>query len=117
MAGHRRRRPNRSSAEWAEVIAAWRASGLGGREFADAHNIGVGSLYGWATRLDSEPRAALRAPAFAEVQVTEVARTAARSEEPAVCIELVSRSGRVIRVVGVVDADALGVVLEVAERC
>jgi hypothetical protein len=32
-------------------------------------------------------------------------------------IELVARSGRVIRVVGAVDADALCVVLEVAERC
>jgi hypothetical protein len=117
MAGQRRRRANRDSAQWAELIAAWRASGLSGREFADAYDIGVGSLYGWSARLDSEAPEAPRSPAFSEVHVIEAARASTSPEEPSARIELVARWGRVIRVVGAVDADTLGVVLEVAERC
>ena len=117
MAGQPRRRPNRDSAEWAEIIAAWRASGLSGREYADAHDLGVGSLYGWAARLEPEGPEAPRFPAFAEVHVIDPVRRATSSDEPSARIELVSRSGRVIRVMGAVDAETLGVVLEVAERC
>lgn len=117
MAGQRRRRANRGAAEWAELIARWRASGLSGREFADAYDLGVGSLYGWAARLDSDAPDVPRTPRFSEVHVVEAARTSTSPEEPPAPIELVARSGRVIRVMGAVDADTLGVVLEVAERC
>lgn len=112
-----RRRRKRAAGEWAEIIAAWRASGLSGREFADTHDVGVGSLYGWAARLDSEGRQASREPAFSEVRVLELDRASTSSGKPSACIELVAHSGRVIRVVGAVEGDALSTVLEVAERC
>jgi hypothetical protein len=117
MAEQRRRRPHRGAAEWAKIIASWRASGLSGREFADAHDVGVASLYGWAARLDLEPPGPLMAPAFAEIRVADAAPRSTKAEGPTARIEVVARSGRVIRVVGAVDADALRVVLEVAERC
>jgi hypothetical protein len=91
---------------------------VSGREFADARDVGLASLYGWAARLEAEPQAPLiDEPAFAEIRVTDPARPSMKSEDASARIELVARSGRVIRVAGAVDADNLRVVLEVAERC
>lgn len=115
MARQERRRANRSPAEWSELVGAWRASGLSGREFAEARDIGLASLYGWAARLESED--GIGSPGFTEVAVAETDRSSARCEAQGAHIELVARSGRVIRVVGSVDAEALRVVLQVAERC
>ena len=94
---------------------AWRSSGQSARAFAEARGIGLASLYGWAARLESEDAGG--SLGFTEVAIAQAERSAARVDAEGARIELVARSGRVIRVVGPVDAEALRVVLEVAERC
>ena len=123
-----KRRRNRAAGEWAEIVEGWRASGLSMRAYASAHDLGIGSLYGWAARCAAPQADGARARggsgAFAEVRVVErggvherAGAGASSLEAQAAYIELVARSGRVLRVVGAVDAVHLGVVLEVAEGC
>ena len=88
--------------KWA---ARWRASGLSGRAFAHKHGLQVESVYRWGrefTEVDNHR-------AFTEVVVAPERR--ARSA----AIEVVLANGRVVRVLGEVDADQLRAVVEVLE--
>jgi len=118
-----RARGDRDRAEW---VARWRASGLSGREFAEKHGLRASTLYQWAHRVDTadatagRKHGAAKRPdlAFAEIKI----RRERKSEHgehaaPRGVIEIVSRSGRVVRVQGDVDAGQLRAVLEVVEQC
>lgn len=114
MARTRKRRAKRSAEEWSALIAEWRRSGKTAAAFAEEHDLCRSSLYGWASKLRDEVER--QREAFVPIRVV-----GGRREEPEQgarpCIELVTRSGRMLRVVGPVDAEALSAVLEVAERC
>lgn len=115
MTQKRRRRPKRSAAQWAELVAAWRDSGVSGRTFAAEQDVSETSLYRWASRL--QPQAVQR-PArqsFVAVQVSNEPRAKA-VEEPG-RMELVARGGRLIRVTAPIDPEALATVLQVLEQC
>ncbi len=93
----------------------WEASELAGTKFAERHGLALRSLYWWRARLESEAevnRAVAPHKAFTEVRV----RTAEPSR-PSGTIEIVARGGRVIRVVGRVDAEQLRAVVEAVEGC
>lgn len=107
----------RTRAEWSKWVQKWRASGLSGTEFATRHGLSQGSLYRWGRLLEDddgvEVEAGTKPPMrFAEVQVRDVG-----SKPRAGVLELVSRSGWVVRLVGEVDVEQLRAVLEVVETC
>jgi len=49
-----RKRRKRSRAEWKELVAAWRASGLSQQEFAKEKGLASTTLSWWACRLRRE---------------------------------------------------------------
>lgn len=103
---------HRSRDEWARLVARWRASGESGRRFADRHGLSTTSLYTWGRRLAVEGHDAEAEPSFTEVRVV--------GAEPSVQdgrLEVVTRSGRAVRVLGEVDVDQLRAVLEAVEGC
>jgi transposase-like protein len=77
------------------VLVAQAASGLSVSAFAAREGIDPQRLYSWRRRVEAGPVAA--PPAFIEV------RHAAERER----VEIVLRSGRVVRVAESIDADAL----------
>ncbi len=74
--------------------------------------MSVTSLYTWGRRLEAEELEADPEPSFTEVRVVgpdSPTRTGG--------LEVVTRSGRVVRVLGDVDIDQLRAVLEAVEGC
>jgi transposase-like protein len=52
-------RRRRSAAEWAEIVAAWKRSGLTAREYAQRHGLVAGTLLWWSSqgaRRAAEPK-------------------------------------------------------------
>lgn len=96
----------------------WRSSGQSARAFADEHGLNLSTLKWWArqfpkqgVRVELKPGLGPRAaPAFAEVRVVQ-------SEAALGRIEVVARTGVVVRVQGAVDAEALGRVLVAVLGC
>ncbi len=103
---------HRSRDEWARLVARWRASGESGARFAERHGLSASTLYDWGRRLEPEDDGAEVEPSFAEVRVVDHSPSAQSGG-----LEIVTRSGRVVRVTGEVDADQLRTVLEVVEGC
>lgn len=116
----KKRRSARSAEEWASIVGEWRTSQRTAEDVAAEHGVSRASLYGWAARLrrgDSSPPSppANRTSSFVGVKVVStrpepVVNTEAR-------VELVTKTGRVLRVFGSVDVSALLCVLEAAEAC
>ena len=115
----------RSAAEWAEIVAQWKASGQSRDAYAKRHGLNAGTLGWWRTQLDhgrvsrstsarrnasgtrqKSPRTKV---AFAEVRVAQAQSVAPR-------LEVVARSGHVVRIEGEVDAVALRAVLQAVEQ-
>jgi len=84
---------------------------LGGKTFAEQHGLGYSSLYRWAHAFEGKPSEAL---GFTEVRVREASSSAAPE---AGVIEIVARTGWVVRVTGSVDVARLRAVLEVVISC
>lgn len=118
-------RQRRSAAEWLALVSQWEASDESTPTFAARHGVGASSLYWWRHKLGEAAETpsgtkrtapapssvVLKGPvAFTEVRISE------RSEvvRP---LEVVARSGHVIRVHGKVDASALQALLAAVERC
>lgn len=99
-----RRRESREF--WAKQVAAWQASGLAGGRFAERHGLNQSTLYRWAKVLGEKGRP----PRFTQVVVkSEPARDSA--------VEVVLRTGRLVRVRGPVDAAQLQAVVAALESC
>lgn len=84
------------------ALEALAASGLAPSEFAMREQLDIQRIYRWRRRLSASAATAL--PAFVELRP--------RGAEP---IEVVLRSGRVLRVSEAVDAAALGRLVEVLD--
>lgn len=118
------KRKRRSSAEWSSLVGQWGASGQSAQGFAARHGLSVATLYWWRTRLRGETshgrsgvtsvdtaRGGLpSALGFTQVRVAEREVSEGR-------LEVVARSGHVVRVHGEVSAAALRAVLSAVERC
>jgi hypothetical protein len=113
------RRQRRTKAEWSALIERWRQSGLTAEVFADERGLSRTSLYVWSKRLVTDAErgglglaqaVAKPSSAFAEIRLTSAAQPSGR-------IEVVARSGRVVRVEGEVSVDALRSVLTAGEQC
>jgi hypothetical protein len=92
------------------VLARWERSGLTLREFGQRHGIPLSTMTWWRQvfRRAGEP---VNAAAGNAVVFTEVPRAATGPAVPAI-VEIVLRSGHVVRVPGGVDADTLQRVLQ-----
>jgi len=101
----------RSRDEWKSWVARWRASGLGGTKFAEQHGISDSALYRWAHIFEDE------AQPEHEVEFKPVHVRGTSTPSTLSAVEIVARSGWVVRVVGDVDADRLRAVLEVVGSC
>ena len=70
---------------WAERVAAWRASGVSGREFCEGGGFSAAALYKAAQRLSRRAPAAvgaaLLAPVAPTVRIARVQRSAPAEEE------------------------------------
>ena len=107
--------PNRkreSSEVWARRVSAWRSSGLSGGKFARKHGLKESTLYRWGRRCEEGDTAVASKAAFAQVRVIP-----ATPPTSSAMIEVVLTGGRVLRLVGPVDAGQLRAVLEVLEAC
>jgi len=89
---------------WRQAVGAWRASGLGVRDFCGRRRLSEPSFYGWRRELAQRDRQAARRPAAAFVPVQVVGATAA-------AIEIVRGDGPVVRVRPGFDAATLRQVL------
>lgn len=108
----RTRKRHRSRDEWKGWVERWKASGLGGKAFAEQHDLDYSSLYRWGHKLDGKPHTKL---GFAEVRVRETSPSTAVVDGGV--IEIVTRTGWVVRVTGAVDVERLREVLEVVGSC
>lgn len=116
-----------NGARW---VARWRSSGLSGSAFAAKHGLRRSTLYGWGRRFEvgaQEPDPAVArgelVPRFTEIRLRGRDREDAAKVTPptdtagATMIEVVSHSGRVVRIHRAVDAELLAAVLAVVDRC
>jgi hypothetical protein len=62
--------------EWAERVAAWRASGKTSDEFSEGQPFTAGGLRHWAYRLGKTRRRATSGPALRTVRLARVVRVA-----------------------------------------
>ncbi len=104
------KRKRESSEVWAQRVSAWRSSGLSGGKFARKHGLKKSTLYRWGRR--EEGTVFATKSAFTQVRVRPAPRPT-----PSSVIEVVLTGGRVLRLVGPVDAGQLRAVLEVLEAC
>jgi len=117
------RSPRRSRAEWSRLVDEWRASGESAEEFSASRDFSKTTLYWWASALNKEerrrskPRPKKPREKTASRFVPVVLPKPVAASAPEGRIEITLRSGRTVRVVGVVDATALRVVIAEAERC
>ena len=79
---------------WRERIEKWNASGLTAREFASREGVRVERLFFWKRRLRASSAMAVAGISFAKVSVQPVSAETAGAEP----LELVTRSGHVIRI-------------------
>lgn len=87
------------------VLSALRASGLSTSAFATREGLGVERLYRWRQRLGAKSVAARKTSAFVEL--------APRATER---VEIVLRTGRVLRVAETIDTGTLERLVEALER-
>jgi len=97
-------------------VKEWQEGELCGSVFAARHELSAKSLYHWSSVLKRKTSQDDGEESFAEVHVVKPQPPRCGDEEPR-RVELVTLSGRVIRLLGPVDAETLAVVLQVAERC
>jgi hypothetical protein len=86
-------------------------------EFGAEHGVSRRSLYWWSSELKRRQEEGGADCRFVSVEVAETNERMAAIDGQGSSMELVTRSGRVIRVGDRVDANALRVVLQVAEQC
>lgn len=116
MGAGREHGPGRRSArEWANLVAAWKRSGLTAKEFASSHQLSANSLSWWAWRLRrpvarrTSPPAGLR---LARVDVVgPVPGESENAESMRARWELATSRGT-LRVHGPLDDELLAAVLE-----
>jgi len=101
----------RSRDEWKSWVAKWRASGLGGTKFAEQHGLSDSALYRWSHIFEDE------AGSEVEFKPVRVRGTTASAASETGTIEIVARSGWVVRVSGDIDDQRLRAVLEVVGSC
>ena len=111
-------RARASAAEWAKRVQAWKSSGASAERFATAHGWSWHTLRWWAARLKqptSTTAGARRATALGFVRLV-----AAKAERPApsdaALLEVVTATGRTVRVRPGVDIELLRQVVEALER-
>lgn len=99
--------------EWKSWVEKWRVSGLDRKAFARKHGLSYSGLFRWSQIFGEKSGAAL---GFTEVRVRET-NPSPRPPSSADTIEIVTRSGWVVRVTGAVDVERLREVLEVVGSC
>ena len=107
-----------SREEW---VAKWRASGLAGTEFSAQHGLKRWALYDWARKLERKRASAEAREAEKQrpVEFTTVEITGATRQEQAKDggVEVIARSGHVVRVRDIADLELLRSVLQLVEQC
>jgi hypothetical protein len=121
-----RQKTRRSAEEWSRLVAAWRASGETSRVFAARHQLNAGTLLYWSYRLSKaskrpRPAKSTKVANFVEVQVAEFAAPSKHENIATTAsggtMEVVTRSGRIIRWEGSMNVDAFRTMLKVVESC
>ncbi len=99
--------------QWKRHVAAWRESGLSGREFATRIGVNARTLAYWKWRLASTTdEASIEAAPFVEVSGAVVSSVNACEEDR---IEVLCRGGRLVRVGRDFDAATLVRLLDALE--
>ena len=113
------KRKRESSKVWARRVSAWRSSGLSGGKFARQQGLKESTLYRWGRRVDDESTVPAPEATFAQVRVRSppALRPSPRPASSSAMIEVVLTGGRVLRLLGPVDAGQLRAVVEALEAC
>jgi len=117
MSGTRKRRRRRSEGQWRELVSQWKSGDASCTEFCERHDVSPTSLYAWQSRLSGDRPDVEHARPDAFLPVTMVDPKPSQSTEPKGWVEIVTHSGRVVRVHGEPDERSLWAVLKVAEQC
>lgn len=108
------KRTRRTASERTDIVGRWQQSGLPAREFAEQAGLNPSLLYLWRRQLKAaakpEPRARERKPAFSELRLSTPTPASGH-------LEVVARSGRVVRVHGEIDIRTFQRILEAVEQC
>ena len=103
----------RSRAEKQQVIKEWLASGLSAQDFADQAEVGISSLWRWKNEVAQGGSGAALVPVMVRAELdVDVPQGPTRCAP----IELMGRSGRVIRVFAGCEPSLLRAVLAVSEE-
>jgi transposase-like protein len=100
-AAGRAKRPRRSAAEWATIVARWKRSGKTSREYAAAHGLEAATLLWWSSQ---GPRGGARAAASATRPAPAVDRAATSGPSGTPAFLPVQVTGRCADDVGQVTA-------------
>ncbi len=103
----------RTRGERAELVEAWRRSGLSGRAFAAREQIALSSLQRWARALRGHPARRPRPGVRPPGDLVPVHLVGLEAPAP---IEIVLRGGRRVRCSAAADPDVLARVVAMLER-
>src|SRR5688572_27724357 len=110
MANKRTRAPSRTREEWAELIQAWKASGLTAAEFAATHGLKAKALATWRWRLRTGAKSPARRASPKLVQLS-VADLVGSGDSGAARWELTTVGGHRLRMLAAVDGAELEMLL------
>jgi transposase-like protein len=105
------RRRRRSATEWASLVEKSKTSSLPLSAFCERANVSLSQLYNWRKKLRAGTTAAVGG--FTPVRLRATAQPV--PVVPAGSIEVQLQNGRVVRVIGTVDARVLNEVILTAE--
>jgi hypothetical protein len=110
MSIKRTRAPSRSRDEWAQLIAAWKASGLGAAEFAAKHGLRPKALSTWRWRLRTPPKrlSDTTTPKLVQLSVADLVGSGDTDQGR---WELTTIAGHKLRALGPVPGGELGLLL------
>ena len=114
------RRRRRTKAEWFEIVAAWKESGMSGIEYAEQHRLDFAKLRRWARRVERDKEASAvkevrtgRNESPKLVVVGSIAQPSRSQTSPRLPggLELELRGGHVLRIGGDVGPEFVGALL------
>jgi transposase-like protein len=105
-------RSSRSAAQWAALVEESESSNLSIRAFCERSDVPIGQFYAWRSKLRTTAES--KRGGFTPVRLQAAVEVEPQKGTTG-SVEVVLQNGRIVRVLGSVDACALRAVINVAE--
>lgn len=103
----------RNAAQWAELVAKWKRSGLTAKKFGAREGVGPKSLTWWSWRLGKEQAPETAVPAFVPVHIVERECAPMSATSPERHVDILIDGCNTVRVLPGFDEQTLRRVLDV----